>query len=530
MIRRALSLAVLVASSSCLPAPGSSKTADEASLAASRPPLPPLASPPWRAESPQPSDHPATNDAAVTLLLRGARLLLGNGKEIANGHLLLIKGRIAALGEGPGPASPPEGAYVLDLAGKTVTPGLIDTHSHMGVFPMPAALAHDDGNELVAATTPGVRTVDAIWPFDPALQRALEGGTTTVQILPGSANLIGGRATTIKLKPAQTARELVFPGAPHGLKMACGENPKRVHGRGRRVAPATRMGNLAVQRAAFLKARRLIDEWAQWATSENERRATWEKRAIEATRKSEKLAAKREACQSRPEPDRCLSALQGAGAAPSPEPFEPKLPPARDVDSEALAAVLEGLSLLHVHCYRSDDMSAMMGLGDEVGFKVTSFHHALEAYKIRDDLARRKISVSTWADWFGFKLEANDGIPENLALVHAAGGDAIVHTDSSEGVRRMNQEAAKGLWSGKHAGLALTEADAIRWLTENPARALGVERWVGTLEVGKDADVVVWSGNPFSVYARAELVLVDGEVRHDAASPSKPWSDYEVQP
>jgi imidazolonepropionase-like amidohydrolase len=515
-----------------LPPPGTAAKAQVApsNAVASRPPLPPLADAPWRVEAPKPSEHPSAVEGAPALLLRGARLLLGNGQAIADGHVLLVKGRIAAVGEGPG-ALPAE-ARVIELGGKTVTPGLIDTHSHMGVFPMPAAQAHDDGNEMTAATTSGVRTLDAIWPFDPAFQRAVEGGTTTVQVLPGSANLIGGRATTLKLKPARTARELVFPGAPFGLKMACGENPKRVHGRGRRVAPGTRMGNLAGQRAAFLKARRLIDEWAQWASSELGRRAAWETKSLETLRKREALVAKREACLAKPNPDRCLSPLDAAngGILPEVEAFEAKLPPARDPDSEALAAVLEGLSPVHVHCYRSDDMGAMLALADEVRFKVTSFHHALEAYKIKDELARRKVSVSTWADWFGFKLEANDGIPENLALIHAAGADAIVHTDSPEGVRRMNQEAAKGLWSGRHAGYPIEEADAIRWVTQNPARALGIERWVGTLEVGKDADVVVWSGNPFSVYTRAELVLVDGIVRHDAAQPAKPWSDFEVEP
>jgi len=521
-----------VLATACLPAPGTATRSPDAvvAVAAARPAPPAMAAAPWRVDAPKPTDHPAAVDDAPALLLRGARLLIGNGKEITSGHVLLLRGRIAAVGDGPG--TPPDGARVIELAGKTVTPGLIDTHSHMGVFPMPAAQAHDDGNEMTAATTGGARTLDAIWPFDPAFQRALEGGTTTVQVLPGSANLVGGRATTIKLSPARTARDLIFAGAPFGLKMACGENPKRVHGRGRHAAPGTRMGNLALQRGAFQKARRLIEEWALWASSETVRRKAWEKKVADGERRRDLLASKREACLAKSRPERCLAALD-ASTASGPldvEPFEAKLPPARDLDTEALAAVLEGLSPVHVHCYRSDDMSAMLALGDEMGFQVTSFHHALEAYKIRGDLARRKVSVSTWADWFGFKLEANDGIPENLALIHATGADAIVHTDSPEGVRRMNQEAAKGLWAGRHAGLAIGEADAIRWVTENPARALGVDRWVGTLEVGKDADIVVWSGNPFSVYTRADLVLVDGKIRHDAASPAKPWSDFEVEP
>lgn len=487
-----------------------------------------LPEPPWRTQAPRAEDHPARIADTKPVLIHGARLLLGDGTEIQDGHVLLVDGRIASVGRGPGVAPP--GARVVEAKGKTVTPGFIDTHSHMGVFPMPTAGAHDDGNEMTAATTPAVRTVDAIWPADPAFERALKGGTTTVQVLPGSANLIGGRATTVKLGWASTARELVFPGAPSGLKMACGENPKRVHGKGRKVAPLTRMGNLDGQRRAFLKARRLIDLWSQWRATEEARLDRWKQKQGDAAAKRDKLLVDRERCDRRLEPARCREELDKQVKALVVEPFEPTLPPDRDLDSEALAGALEGLVPVHVHCYRADDMSAMLALADEVGFQVRSFHHALEAYKIRGELARRNVSVSTWADWFGFKLEANDGIPENLALVHAAGGLAIVHTDSAEGVRRMNQEAAKGLWAGKHAGLAIEEADAIRWVTQNPAKALGIDAWVGTLEVGKDADVVLWNGNPFSVYTRAELVLVDGQVRHDATQPVAPWSDFEVQP
>jgi len=257
-----------------------------------------------------------------------------------------------------------------------------------------------------------------------------------------------------------------------------------------------------------------------------------EKKAAEAEAKQAEYEAGRTACEERRNPTKCLANLEKnlPVASRTVEPFETHLPPERDVASETLAGALDGSILVHVHCYRSDDMGSMLALADEVGFKVTSFHHALEAYKMRGELARRDIAVSTWADWFGFKLEAYDGIPENLALIHTGGGSAVVHTDSAEGVRRLNQEAAKGMWSGRNAGLEIKEADAIRWVTSNPAKALGVDRWVGTLEAGKDADVVVWSGNPFSVYTKAELVFVDGIVRHDAKTPTKPWSDFEVKP
>ncbi len=535
--RRQLLNVVLVASLGCLPAPSAKRTTPLAhsgeGTAAKTPQMTgaawaPLPEAPWRTSQPKATEHPHSNPGAPTVLLQNARILLGNGKELERGHVLLVEGRIAAVGAGAGSA--PAGARVIDATGKTLTPGFVDTHSHMGVYPMPAARAHEDGNELSAAVSAGVRTIDAIWPFDPAFERAVAGGTTTVQILPGSANLIGGRATTLKLQPARTGAELVFRGAPYGLKMACGENPKRVHGREKKGAPATRMGNLELQRAAFLKARRLTEQWDLWRTTETDRRKSWLTRAGEVAQKQGALEQARAACGNEPS-ERCLARATQKLPVPVLEAFEAHLPPERDLDSETLAGALEGLLLVHVHCYRSDDMASMLTLSDEVGFKVGSFHHALEAYKIRDELARRHIAVSTWADWFGFKLEAYDGIPENLALVQLAGAPAIVHTDSSEGVRRLNQEASKGMWAGRNAGIPISEAEAIRWITENPAKALGVERWVGTLEVGKDADVVLWSGNPFSVYSRAELVFVDGVVRHDVNNPPRwPWSDFEVKP
>ena len=195
---------------------------------------------------------------------------------------------------------------------------------------------------------------------------------------------------------------------------------------------------------------------------------------------------------------------------------------------ESLSGVLTGDILPHVHCYRADDMLSMIQLSDEFGFEIRSFHHALEAYKIRDILAERQISVSTWADWWGFKMEAYDGIPYNLAMVHDAGGRAIVHSDSSRDVQRLNQEAAKALRYGVESGLDVDADDALTWVTSNPAWALGIDDQVGTLTTGKRADVVVWSGDPMSVYTRAELVFVDGVLRYDRSRDTPPWSDFMV--
>ena len=207
-------------------------------------------------------------------------------------------------------------------------------------------------------------------------------------------------------------------------------------------------------------------------------------------------------------------------------PSVPVIPPDRDPGLETLVGVLEGRVLVHAHCYRADDMMDLLALADEMGFRIRAFHHALEAYKIRDVLAARQVGVATWADWWGFKMEGYDGIPENAALVQNSGGRPMIHSDSEEGVQRLNQEAAKAMASGNKAGLKITEEEAIRWVTANPAWALGIDHRVGSLEPGKDADIVLWSASPFSVYAVAEKVWIDGALTYERGKPH--WSDFEV--
>ncbi len=419
---------------------------------------------------------------ADATLIRNATILDGTGRRHDGADLLIRDGRIASVGA----VLDAGGAAVVDAQGRWVTPGLIDVHSHLGVYPRPAVDAHQDGNEATDPVTSGVWAEHGLWPQDPGFAAALEGGVTTLQILPGSANLIGGRGVTLRNVPATTVQAMKFPGAPQGLKMACGENPKRVYG-GKSRAPSTRMGNVAGYRQAFADAqdyRRQVEKYEQ-------ERAAYDAKAGKRSRSKD--------------------------GEPSP------VPPKRDLRLETLVAAMDGDIQVHVHCYRADEMAVMLDLAREFGFRIAAFHHGVEAYKIADQLAREHVCGALWADWWGFKMEAYDAIWENLAFVDAPPDScAIVHSDSERDIQRLNQEAAKAMARGVRAGLDIPPERAIRWLTSNPARALGIADRVGTLEPGKIADVVVWNRDPFSVYARADLVYVDGALAFDRANSAQP--------
>ena len=418
--------------------------------------------------------YPSTYQRVMSppVLIQHATVLTGTGTRLDGADVLLRDGKVAAVGAN---LDVPADAVRVDATGKWVTPGIIDIHSHLGVYPSPGASAHSDGNEATSPVTAQVWAEHSIWPQDPGFHAALAGGVTALQILPGSANLIGGRGVTVKNISAITYQGMKFPGAPWGLKMACGENPKRVYGQ--KGGPSTRMGNIAGYRAAFAD-------------------------AAEYMKKRKDAAAK-------PDSDK------DSGGK-------------RDLKLDTLAGAINGDIRINIHCYRADEMAIMLDLAKEFGFKIAAFHHGVEAYKIADRLAAEGVCAALWADWWGFKMESFDGIQENIALVdRAPGGCAIVHSDSEEGIQRLNQEAAKVIANAQRVGIGIAPEHAIRWITQNPAKAMGILDRTGTLEAGKMADVVLWSGNPFSSYAQAEQVYVDGARMYDRRDPSRqPKSDF----
>ena len=386
----------------------------------------------------------------VPTLIRNATVYDGEGGRIDHGSVLFADGKVVSVSGAIADLSVPPNTNIIDGTGKWVTPGIIDVHSHLGDYASPGVDANSDGNEATSPSRPDVWAEHSVWPQDPGFARALtNGGITTLQILPGSANLFGGRSVVLKNVYSRTVQGMKFPGAPYGLKMACGENPKRVYAN--KGGPSTRMGNIATTREVWLK-------------------------ALDYKRKWDKYEAK------------------GGDM------------PARDLGMDTLRGVLQGKILVHNHCYRADEMAQMIDLSKEFGYKITAFHHAVEAYKIADLLKANGICAAMWADWYGFKMESYDAIEENIPFVHKAGACAIVHSDDANGIQRLNQEAAKALAAGRRAGVNIADAEAWEWLAINPAKALGIADQTGSLKVGKMADVVLWNGDPFSVYTRPDKV------------------------
>jgi imidazolonepropionase-like amidohydrolase len=407
----------------------------------------------------------------VPTLVQNVTIYDGEGGRIENGSVLFADGKIVELGQS---VNAPQGATVIDGQGKWVTPGIIDIHSHLGDYPSPAVEAHSDGNEVTGPVRPEVWAEHSVWPQDPGFTRALaNGGVTSLHVLPGSANLFGGRGVTLKNVPGRTMQQMKFPGAPYTLKMACGENPKRVYG-GRNQMPASRMANVALMRQTWIRAQEYDRKWEKYE--------------------------------------------RDGGEAPG-----------RDLALETLRGVLDGEILVQNHCYRADEMANIIDMSKEFGYKVSAFHHAAEAYKIGDLLRENGICAAVWADWWGFKMEAYDGIQENLAFLHNAGACATIHSDDPNGIQRLNQEVSKALTYGRRAGINISDEVAWTWLSFNPAKALGIADRTGSLRPGKMADVVLWNGNPLSVYTRPQMIWIDGALMYDANDPKRrPVTDFEL--
>ena len=385
------------------------------------------------------------------LAITGATVLTMAGDTIENGTVVVRDGRIARVGSG---VSAPGGAHVIDADGGYLMPGIFDAHSHIATA--------GGVNEGSLAVTAMVRIEDVVDPTDIAIYRALAGGVTTVNILHGSANPIGGQNQVLKLRWGQDADGMRFEGAPPGIKFALGENPKRSRsfGPGPRRYPATRMGVLDVIREAFTEAAEYRDAWARH-------------RAAEA-----------------------------AG--------ERSRPPARDLEHEALVEILEGERLVHAHSYRADEILQLLRLAEELGFRIATLQHVLEGYRVADEIAAHGAGASTFSDWWAYKVEAYEAIPHNAALMADRGVLVSVNSDDAEEMRHLNHEAAKAVkWGG------LSDDAALALVTINPARQFGIDDRVGSIEVGKDADLVIYDRHPLSSYAVVQTTLVDGKVYFD---------------
>lgn len=409
----------------------------------------------------------------IDTLIVGVTILDGAGKRIDNGEVLIRDGKIVAVGQG----LDRQGASVIEGKGRWLTPGVIDVHSHDGTFPMPLTSIDLKSSDVSEVSDPNVADTwveHAVNAQDPAFSAALRGGVTTVQVLPGSTPLFAGRSVVLKPVPAVDIPAMKFPGAPQALKMSCGENAKSYFGE-KDLAPNSRQGEIALVREAFLRAQDYRNEWQAYAKGSS------------------------------------------------------KKPPARDLKLDTLAAVLDGDIAVHMHCYRSSDMVAMLGVAREFGFRITAFHHAADAYKIAAQLKQAGTCIAVWSDWWGFKMELLDAIRGNAAMVDAAGGCVMMHSDSPVVGQRLNIEAAKAAAAGRRAGFDLPPEHVIRWVTSTPAKALGLGDRIGTIAPGFNADLVIWSGDPFSIYSKADQVFIDGAVAYDRAAPQRsPRSDFEL--
>jgi imidazolonepropionase-like amidohydrolase len=393
--------------------------------------------------------------AQPVIAIRDATILTITNGKIEHGTVLIRGSKIAAVGPNASVAVP-VGAQVIDAAGKFVLPGIIDTHSHTGV----------DGsvNEISLPNTGMVRIGDVLTNEDVSAYRQLAGGTTTALVLHGSANPIGGQSQIVKWKWGHPVSEWPVAGAPRTIKFALGENPKSSNFRPPPGTPAqypqTRMGVEEVIRKSFIDAKDYMARWDEY------------------------------------------DARRKRGETP--------IPPRRDLLMETMADILRGNIDVHSHCYRADEIMMLLNLSDELGFKIRELQHVLEGYKVAREIAAHGVGGGTFIDWWGYKLEAYDAIPYNVALMDRAGVLTSVNSDSDELARHLNQDAAKAM---KYGGL--TEEEALKLCTINPAKQLRLDHRIGSIDVGKDADLAIWTGHPLSTYSRVDTTFVEGEIVFD---------------
>ena len=419
-----------------------------------------------RAQQPAPFTMPIPPAAHLVAITNGTILTVSHG-TIEHGTIVIRDGRIAAVGAH---VAVPAGAQVIDATGRYVMPGIIDEHSHSALEVV---------NEITNAIDPEVRMADAVKQDMPTLYYQLAGGVTMIHVLHGSANAIGGQNVLLKLKWGLPVDSLVVQGVPASIKFALGENPKESNFQafaGHPRYPQTRMGVEEIIRDAFTRAVAYRTEWQQY--------------------------------------DAARRALRRGQAEP--------IPPRRDLQLDALVEMLDGRRWVHSHAYRADEMLMLLKVAHDFGFHLASFEHVLEGYKIADEIAAAHVGASIFADFWGYKLEAWDAIPYDAALLTQRGVRVAVNSDDDERARRLYQEAAKTMHFG-----GVSETDALKMITLNPAWMLGIEDRVGSIDVGKDADIAIFSGHPFAPASRVEMTLVDGRVFFDRTTA--PTLDYLMQ-
>jgi imidazolonepropionase-like amidohydrolase len=402
--------------------------------------------------------------AADEFVIKNAKIMTASHGTIANGSIYVKNGKIAAVGA---TINAPASATVIDAGGKIVTPGLIDSHSHMALG--------DDINEATSPIVPHMMMIDAFDPSDKAVYRALAGGVTSALLLHGSADMIGGQSVMMKTKYGASREQMLFPDAPRIIKFASGENPKRVFG-GRNMLPSTRMGNFAVLRQALQEAKEYKAEWARY----NEKVKSGDKTAT---------------------------------------------PPKRDLKNEALTELLDGKIMVHAHTYRADEFLTEMAIAKEYGYNLRAFVHGLEAYKVCGKLAENHVGLTTFSDWWGYKYEAWDAIPYNAVMCMRKGVVVAINSDSNDYIRRLNQEAAKLIRYG-----GATEDEALQTVTLNAAWMMGIQDRTGSIDNGKDADLVIWDGHPLSSYGVPNKVFIDGQLFFDRNLPGYGLTHYAAAP